>query len=129
MPLTALRQTSLLQATKIALAATIVAQMQEVFITGVNANGCEIACDEAGRGLTVMLANQGDLALATSTASTKLVRGGQRYPEYSAFRHVGEVLKVYETLLTPIPHISRPMRFELPYYPDRRFEGDKLALV
>ena len=48
------------------------AQAEEVdlFIIGGGINGCGIARDAVGRGLTVALAEQGDLAQATSSAST-----------------------------------------------------------
>ena len=87
-------------------------------------NGCGIARDAAGRGLSVVVAEQGDLAQATSSASTKLFHGGLRYLEYFEFRLVREALEERETLLVAMPHISWPMRFVLPYHSDMRFEGD-----
>ena len=65
----------------------------------------------------------GDLAQATSSASTKLFHGGLRYLEYFEFHLVRESLSERETLLRAMPHISWPMRFVLPYSPDMRFEG------
>ena len=70
------------------------------------------------------LCEQGDLAQATSSASTKLFHGGLRYLEYFEFRLVREALEERETLLVAMPHISWPMRFVLPYHPDMRFEGE-----
>jgi glycerol-3-phosphate dehydrogenase len=96
----------------------------DIFIIGGGINGCGIARDASGRGLTVALAEQGDLAQATSSASTKLFHGGLRYLEYFEFRLVREALKERETLLVAMPHISWPMRFVLPYHPDMRFEGE-----
>ncbi len=96
----------------------------DLFIIGGGINGCGIARDAVGRGLSVVLAEQGDLAQATSSASTKLFHGGLRYLEYFEFRLVREALEERETLLTAMPHISWPMRFVLPYHPDMRFEGD-----
>jgi glycerol-3-phosphate dehydrogenase len=58
----------------------------------------------------------GDLAQATSSASTKLFHGGLRYLEYYEFRLVREALVERETLLTAMPHISWPLRFVLPYH-------------
>ncbi len=98
--------------------------MQDLFVIGGGINGCGIARDAAGRGLSVTLAEQGDLAQATSSASTKLFHGGLRYLEYFEFRLVREALQERETLLRAMPHISWPMRFVLPYHPDMRFEGD-----
>lgn len=99
----------------------------DLFIIGGGINGCAIARDAVGRGLTVALAEQGDLAQATSSASTKLFHGGLRYLEYFEFRLVREALEERETLLVAMPHISWPMRFVLPYAPDMRFEGDTPA--
>ncbi len=98
--------------------------MVDLFIIGGGINGCGIARDATGRGLSVTLAEQGDLAQATSSASTKLFHGGLRYLEYFEFRLVREALEERETLLTAMPHISWPMRFVLPYHPDMRFESD-----
>jgi glycerol-3-phosphate dehydrogenase len=47
----------------------------DLFIIGGGVNGCGIARDAAGRGLKVFLAEQGDLASGTSSASTKLIHG------------------------------------------------------
>jgi glycerol-3-phosphate dehydrogenase len=95
----------------------------DLFVIGGGVNGCGIARDAAGRGLSVMLAEQGDLAGATSSASTKLFHGGLRYLEFFEFRLVREALAERETLLSAMPHISWPMRFVLPWSPDMRFEG------
>ncbi len=99
-------------------------ELADLFIIGGGINGCGIARDAAGRGLSVLLAEQGDLAQATSSASTKLFHGGLRYLEYFEFRLVREALEERETLLVAMPHISWPMRFVLPYHPDMRFESD-----
>ena len=96
----------------------------DLFIIGGGINGCGIARDAVGRGLSVTLAEMGDLAQATSSASTKLFHGGLRYLEFFEFRLVREALEERETLLRAMPHISWPMRFVLPYSPDMRFESD-----
>ncbi|NNK77189.1 MAG: glycerol-3-phosphate dehydrogenase [Litoreibacter sp.] len=99
-------------------------ETHDLFIIGGGINGCGIARDAAGRGLSVALAEMGDLAQATSSASTKLFHGGLRYLEYFEFRLVREALIERETLLRAMPHISWPMRFVLPYHRDMRFESD-----
>ncbi len=96
----------------------------DLFVIGGGINGCGIARDAAGRGLTVTLAEMNDLASATSSASTKLFHGGLRYLEFFEVRLVREALKERETLLRAMPHISWPMRFVLPYHKEMRFEGD-----
>ncbi|MCX8227961.1 MAG: FAD-dependent oxidoreductase, partial [Sulfitobacter sp.] len=98
--------------------------MIDLFVIGGGINGCGIARDAVGRGLSVELAEMHDLASATSSASTKLFHGGLRYLEYWEIRLVREALIERETLLRAMPHISWPMRFVLPYHPDMRFEGD-----
>jgi len=100
------------------------AQETDLFIIGGGINGCGIARDAAGRGLSVTLAEMNDLASATSSASTKLFHGGLRYLEYFEFRLVREALIEREVLLKAMPHISWPMRFVLPYHEDMRFESD-----
>lgn len=95
----------------------------DVFIIGGGINGCGIARDAAGRGLKVGLAEMGDFASATSSASTKLFHGGLRYLEYFEVRLVREALIERETLLQAMPHISWPMRFVLPYHKDMRFDS------
>jgi glycerol-3-phosphate dehydrogenase len=96
----------------------------DLFIIGGGINGCGIARDAAGRGLSVALAEMGDLAQATSSASTKLFHGGLRYLEYFEFGLVAKALTERETLLVAMPHISWPLRFILPYHHDMRFAGD-----
>lgn len=97
--------------------------LTDLFIIGGGINGCGIARDAAGRGMSVTLAEMHDLAWATSSASTKLFHGGLRYLEYFEFRLVREALIERETLLRAMPHISWPMRFILPYHKDMRFES------
>lgn len=99
-------------------------QVYDLFVIGGGINGCGIARDAAGRGLSVSLAEMNDLASATSSASTKLFHGGLRYLEYFEVRLVREALIERETLLRAMPHISWPMRFVLPYHKDMRFEGE-----
>jgi len=96
----------------------------DLFIIGGGINGCGIARDAVGRGLSVELAEMNDLASATSSASTKLFHGGLRYLEYWEIGLVRSALIEREVLLKAMPHISWPMRFVLPYHPDMRFEGD-----
>ncbi|MFN3259160.1 MAG: glycerol-3-phosphate dehydrogenase [Pikeienuella sp.] len=96
----------------------------DLFIIGGGVNGCGIARDAAGRGLSVILAEAGDLAQGTSSASTKLFHGGLRYLEFFEFRLVRESLEERETLLVAMPHISWPMRFVLPLSAEMRFDGD-----
>ena len=90
--------------------------MRDIAIIGGGINGCGIARDAAGRGLSVLLAEKDDLASGTSSASTKLIHGGLRYLEHYSFRLVRESLREREVLLAMAPHIIRPMRFVLPHH-------------
>src|SRR5262245_15510672 len=92
----------------------------DLAIIGGGINGAGIARDAAGRGLTVLLVEQRDLASGTSSASTKLIHGGLRYLEHGAFKLVREALTERERLLRLAPHIIRPMRFVLPAAPGPR---------
>ena len=91
-------------------------QLYDVAIIGGGVNGCGIARDAAGRGLKVFLAERRDLAIGTSSASTKLIHGGLRYLEHYEFGLVRESLKEREVLLSMVPHIAWPLRFVLPHH-------------
>lgn len=89
--------------------------VHDLLIIGGGINGTGIARDAAGRGLTVLLCERGDLAEFTSSASTKLIHGGLRYLEHYEFRLVREALAERERLLRLAPHIVWPLRFVLPH--------------
>ena len=86
----------------------------DLLVVGGGINGAGIARDAAGRGLSVLLVEQDDLASHTSSASTKLIHGGLRYLEYGEFRLVREALIERERLLNMAPHIIWPLEFVLP---------------
>jgi glycerol-3-phosphate dehydrogenase len=90
-------------------------QHYDLLVIGGGINGAGIARDAAGRGLKVLLVEQGDLASATSSASSKLIHGGLRYLEYLEFRLVAEALAEREALLHIAPHIVWPLEFVLPH--------------
>ncbi len=92
----------------------------DLLVIGAGINGAGIARDAAGRGLSVVICDTGDLGGATSSASGKLIHGGLRYLEYREFRLVREALSEREVLLGIAPHITRPMRFVLPHEAARR---------
>jgi glycerol-3-phosphate dehydrogenase len=99
------------------------ASVYDLAIVGGGINGTGIARDAAGRGLKVFLAEMGDLAGATSSASSKLIHGGLRYLERWHFRLVRDSLQEREVLLGIAPHIIRPLRFVLPHVPGMRSKG------
>ncbi len=92
----------------------------DMVVIGGGINGVGIACDAAGRGLSVLLCEKDDLASHTSSASSKLIHGGLRYLEHKEFRLVREALAEREVLLSKAPHIIRPMRFIMPHEPHLR---------
>jgi glycerol-3-phosphate dehydrogenase len=92
----------------------------DLLVIGGGINGAGIARDAAGRGLSVLLVEQDDLASATSQWSTKLIHGGLRYLEYYEFRLVAEALAEREVMLRIAPHIVEPLAFVLPHEPHLR---------
>src|SRR6059058_5204053 len=88
----------------------------DLLVVGGGVNGAGVARDAAGRGLSVLLVEQNDLASGTSSAATKLVHGGLRYLEYYEFRLVRESLEEREVLWAMAPHIIWPLRFVLPHH-------------
>jgi len=92
----------------------------DLLIVGGGVNGAGIARDAAGRGLSVVLCEQDDLASHTSSSSTKLIHGGLRYLEHYEFSLVRKSLLEREVLLGNAPHIMWPLRFVLPHDPSMR---------
>jgi glycerol-3-phosphate dehydrogenase len=92
----------------------------DLVVVGGGINGAGIAADAAGRGLSVLLAEMGDLGGGTSSRSSKLIHGGLRYLEYYEFRLVREALMEREVLLSKAGHIVWPQRFVLPQAPGGR---------
>jgi glycerol-3-phosphate dehydrogenase len=89
--------------------------LYDIAIIGGGINGTGIACDAAGRGLSVLLCEQHDLASATSSASSKLIHGGLRYLEQYEFRLVKEALAEREILLRKASHLIKPLQFIMPH--------------
>lgn len=102
------------------MASTTQRHVHDLIVVGGGINGTGIANDAAGRGLSVLLCEQADLASATSSASSKLIHGGLRYLEHREFRLVREALKEREVMLRKAPHIVWPLRFILPHQPHLR---------
>ena len=92
------------------------AQSFDLIVIGGGIHGAAVARDAAGRGLKVMLAEKGDYACATSSASSKLIHGGLRYLEHLELKLVRESLTERAQLLKAAPHLVGPLRFLLPIY-------------
>lgn len=102
------------------MSSTLQHNVYDLVVVGGGINGTGIANDAAGRGLSVLLCEQADLASATSSASSKLIHGGLRYLEHREFRLVREALREREVMLRKAPHIVWPLRFILPHQPHLR---------
>tara|TARA_R110001592_G_scaffold296139_2_gene566485 strand:+ start:16387 stop:18003 length:1617 start_codon:yes stop_codon:yes gene_type:complete len=92
----------------------------DIAIIGGGINGTGIATDAAGRGLSVFLCEQNDLASGTSSVSSKLIHGGLRYLEHYEFRLVKEALAEREVLLNKAAHLVSPLKFVMPHRPHLR---------
>lgn len=91
----------------------------DLLIVGAGINGAGMARDAALRGLDVVVCERGDIAGATSSASTKLIHGGLRYLEQGAFALVRESLHEREVLGRIAAHLVRPQRFIVPHTGER----------
>jgi glycerol-3-phosphate dehydrogenase len=92
----------------------------DLAIIGGGLNGTSIARDAAGRGLRVILLEQGDLAAAASSASPRLIHGDLSVLERRAFLRVRAALAERDTWLRVAPHLVRPTRFVIPAHSDER---------
>lgn len=92
----------------------------DLLIIGGGINGSAIARAVAVAGKKVLLVEQGDLAQATSSASTKLMHGGLRYLEHYEFRLVHESLTERGIMLQMAPHLVRPLEFRIAHSRDMR---------
>jgi glycerol-3-phosphate dehydrogenase len=92
----------------------------DLAIIGGGLNGVSVARDAAGRGLRVILLEQGDLAAGASQASPRLVHGNLAMLERRAFRRVRAAMAERDIWLKIAPHLVRPMRFAIPAHSDER---------
>src|SRR6202171_4395258 len=92
----------------------------DLAIIGGGLNGVGVARDAAGRGLRVILLEQGDLGAAASSASPRLIHGDLAVLERRAFFRVRAALAERDIWLRTAPHLVRPMRFVIPAHSDER---------
>jgi glycerol-3-phosphate dehydrogenase len=92
----------------------------DLAIIGGGLNGVSIARDAAGRGLRVILLEQGDLGGAASSATSRLIYGNPALLERRAFLRVRAALAERNIWLRIAPHLVRPMRFVIPAHSDER---------
>src|SRR6516165_4152900 len=92
----------------------------DLAIIGGGLNGVSVARDAAGRGLRVILLEQGDLGSAASSATPRLIHGDLSVLERRAFRRVRRALRERDIWLRTAPHLVRPMRFAIPAHSNER---------
>src|SRR6202022_4137317 len=92
----------------------------DLAIIGGGLNGVSVARDAAGRGLRVILLEQGDLGGAASSATSRLIHGDLSVLERRAFFRVRAALAERDIWLQIAPHLVRPMRFVIPAHSDER---------
>ncbi len=92
----------------------------DLAIIGGGLNGVSIARDAAGRGLRVILLEQGDLGAGASSASPRLIHGDLAGLERRRFLRVHRALAERDIWLKTAPHLVRPMRFAIPAHSDER---------
>jgi glycerol-3-phosphate dehydrogenase len=92
----------------------------DLAVIGGGLNGVSVARDAAGRGLRVILLEQGDLGAGASSASPRLIHGNPAMLERRAFLRVRAALAERDIWLQIAPHLVRPMRFAIPAHSDER---------
>ena len=95
----------------------------DLLVIGGGINGAGIARDAAGRGLSVVLCEQADLASGTSSSSSKLIHGGLRYLEQYEFRLVREALAERSRFVQYAILFDRLFRFPLTGSRVRNYDG------
>ena len=88
----------------------------DVLIVGGGIVGCGALLDAASRGLRAALIEQDDVAVGTSSRSSRLIHGGLRYLEQFHVGLVREALHERARLLELAPHLVRLERFLFPLY-------------
>ncbi|MGH3226196.1 MAG: glycerol-3-phosphate dehydrogenase/oxidase, partial [Streptosporangiaceae bacterium] len=110
----------------------LAAERFDVLIIGGGITGAGAALDAASRGLRVALVEARDLAVGTSSRSSKLIHGGLRYLEQLDFKLVYEALRERDLLVSRLaPHLVTPVPFLFPLYRkvvERPYVGAGLAL-
>ncbi len=92
----------------------------DLAIIGGGLNGVSVARDAAGRGLRVILLEQGDLGGGASSASPGLIHGDLAGLERRHLLRVRRALAERDVWLRTAPHLVRPMRFAIPAHSDER---------
>lgn len=92
----------------------------DLAIIGGGLNGVSVARDAAGRGLRVILFEQGDLGAAASSATSRLIHGDLSVLERRRLLRVRRALVERDIWLRSAPHLVRPARFVIPEHSQER---------
>src|SRR5580704_9817852 len=92
----------------------------DLAIIGGGLNGVSVARDAAGRGLRVILLEQGDLGGAASSATSRLIHGDLAVLERRGWLRVRRMLAERDVWVRIAPHLVRPTRFVIPAHADER---------
>src|SRR3981189_3053175 len=92
----------------------------DLAVIGGGLEGVSVARDAAGRGLRVILLEQGDLGAGASSASPRLIHGDLAVLERRAFLRGRAALAERGIWLRIAPHLVRAMRFAIPAHSDER---------
>ena len=92
----------------------------DLAVIGGGLNGVSVARDAAGRGLRIILIEQGDLGGAASGATGRLIQGDLSVLERRAFRRTRQALAEREVWMRIAPHLVRPAHFVIPAHSDER---------
>jgi glycerol-3-phosphate dehydrogenase len=79
----------------------------DVLIVGGGIVGCGAVLDASSRGLRAALVERDDIAVGTSSRSSRLIHGGLRYLEQFRVPLVREALAERSRLLRLAPHLVR----------------------
>ncbi|HET7026371.1 MAG TPA: glycerol-3-phosphate dehydrogenase/oxidase [Candidatus Limnocylindrales bacterium] len=88
----------------------------DVLVVGGGITGAGVLLEAARRGLRAGLLEQDDLAVATSSRTSKLIHGGLRYLEQFQFGLVHDALNERARLVREAPHLVRLEPFLVPIY-------------
>jgi glycerol-3-phosphate dehydrogenase len=88
----------------------------DVLVVGGGIVGAGALLDATSRGLRAALVERDDLAVGTSSRSSRLIHGGLRYLETFRFHLVREALAERSRLLRLAPHLVRLEPFLFPVY-------------
>ena len=92
----------------------------DLAIIGGGLNGVSLARDAAGRGLRVVVLEQGDLGAGASSTGSPLIQGDLHDLEQGRLRRLRGVLAERDLWLRNAPHLVRPAHFVVPMQAEAR---------